>query len=60
MTDAVINDDGDFKADPTNGVPGTTEKIQYTVTISNSGADATNVTYNNTIDSLTTLVGGSI
>jgi hypothetical protein len=59
--DALINDDGDLKADPTNGIPGTTEKIEYTVTISNTGTtDATNVVYSDTIDAHTTLVGGSI
>ena len=58
---AILNDDGDLKADPTNGVPGTTEKIEYTVTISNTGnTDATNVTFTDTIDAHTTLVGGSI
>ncbi|HEX6190396.1 MAG TPA: Ig-like domain-containing protein, partial [Pyrinomonadaceae bacterium] len=62
MTDTLINDDGDSKADPTNGVPATTEKIRYTVTISNAGGatDATNVIYTNTIDSHTELVAGSI
>ena len=62
MTDTLINDDGDSKADPTNGVPATTEKIRYTVTISNAGGatDATNVTYTNTIDSHTELVPGSV
>ncbi|HET6975060.1 MAG TPA: Ig-like domain-containing protein [Pyrinomonadaceae bacterium] len=54
--DALINDDGDGKADP-----GSTEKIEYTVTISNTGTtDATNVTFTDPIDPHTTLVGGSI
>ena len=54
--DALISDDGDNKADP-----GTTEKIEYTVTISNTGTtDATNVQFTDTIDPHTTLVGGSI
>jgi hypothetical protein len=54
--DALINDDGDGKADP-----GNTEKIEYTVTISNTGStDATNVQFTDTIDTHTTLVGGSI
>jgi len=54
--DALISDDGDGKADP-----GTTEKIEYTVTISNTGTtDATNVQFTDTIDPHTTLVGGSI
>jgi CSLREA domain-containing protein len=60
MVDSLVNDDGDTKADPTNGNPGTTEKIKYTVTISNSGTDATNVVYTNQIDAHTTLVNGSI
>jgi uncharacterized repeat protein (TIGR01451 family) len=54
--DALISDDGDGKADP-----GTTEKIEYTVTVSNTGTtDATNVQFTDTIDPHTTLVGGSI
>ncbi len=54
--DAILSDDGDGKADP-----GTTEKIEYTVTISNTGTtDATNVQFTDTIDPHTTLVGGSI
>ena len=55
-TAALINDDGDGKADP-----GTSEKIEYTVTISNTGnADATNVAFTDTIDPHTTLVAGSV
>ena len=54
-TDAIISDDGDSKADP-----GTTEKIEYTVTISNTTTDATNVTFTDTIDAHTTLVPGSV
>src|SRR6185312_8873781 len=54
--DALIGDDGDGKADP-----GTTEKIEYTVTVSNTGStDATNVVFNDTIDAHTTLVAGSV
>jgi hypothetical protein len=54
--DAIIGDDGDSKADP-----GGTEKIEYTVVVSNSGTtDATNVVFSDTIDTHTTLVGGSI
>jgi hypothetical protein len=54
-TDAIINDDGDSKLDP-----GGAEKIEYTVTITNNGTDATNVTFSDTIDAHTTLVGGSV
>jgi len=54
-TDAILNDDGDGKADP-----GGTEKIEYTVTISNGGTDATGVVFSDTIDTHTTLVGGSV
>src|SRR5215813_309144 len=55
-TAALINDDGDGKADP-----GTSEKIEYTVTISNTGnADATNVAFTDTVDPHTTLVAGSV
>ncbi len=58
---AILNDDGDSKADPTNGVPGTTEKIEYTVTVSNTGnTDATNVIFTDTIDAHTTLDNNSI
>src|ERR1700741_4596105 len=54
--DALINDDGDGKADP-----GTTEKIEYTVTVSNTGTtDATNVQFTDMIDPHTKLVPGSI
>jgi uncharacterized repeat protein (TIGR01451 family) len=52
-TYTIIGDDGDGKADPG-------EIIEYTVTIPNSGStDATGVTYNDTIDANTTLVGSS-
>ncbi|HEY5883589.1 MAG TPA: LamG-like jellyroll fold domain-containing protein, partial [Pyrinomonadaceae bacterium] len=55
-TGVIIGDDGDGKADP-----GATEKIEYTVTISNNGTtDATGVTLSDTIDVHTTLVGGSV
>ena len=56
MTDAIVpTDDGDGKADP-----GGTEKIQYTVNISNSGSDATGVQFNDVLDTHTTLVAGSL
>src|SRR6266550_1016423 len=45
--------DGDGKADPG-------DKITYTTTISNSGADATHLKFTDTIDPHTTLVGGSV
>ena len=56
--DAILSDDGDSKADP-----GGTEKIEYTVTVSNTGAgatDATGVVYTDQIDAHTTLVPGSV
>ncbi len=54
LTDAFIGGDGDGKADPG-------ETIEYTAVITNSAAeDATGVTYDNTIDPNTTLVGGSL
>src|SRR5688572_29979183 len=54
--DALISDDGDGKADP-----GLTEKIEYTITISNTGdTDAANVAFTDTIDAHTTLVDGTI
>jgi Bacterial Ig domain/Calx-beta domain len=55
----LINDDGDNKADPaTSPNP---EKIEYTVTISNNGTtDATNVIFNDTLDTHTMLVDGSV
>jgi hypothetical protein len=54
--DALISDDGDSKADP-----GGTEKIEYTITVSNTGStDASSVVFTDTIDTHTTLVGGSI
>ena len=55
----IINDDGDNKADPE--VSPNPEKIEYTVTISNTGTtDATNVVFTDTISNNTTLVNGSI
>ncbi|MEW6127682.1 MAG: Ig-like domain-containing protein, partial [Acidobacteriota bacterium] len=45
-------------ASPASVSPGGT--ITYTVTISNSGMDATNVSFNDTIDANTTLVAGSV
>ena len=53
--DALISDDGDGKADP-----GVTEKIEYTVTITNNGTDAADVVFSDDIDDHTTLVPGSI
>lgn len=53
MTDTIIGDDGDGKADPG-------ETIEYTTVITNSGTDATGVTFNDVIDANTTLVGGSV
>src|SRR5262245_9281724 len=52
-TDLIVGDDGDNKADPG-------ETIAYTVVINNGGTDATGVAYDDTIDSNTTLVGGSV
>lgn len=53
--DALIADDGDNKADP-----GGTEKIEYTITITNNGTDAADVVFSDDIDDHTTLVPGSI
>jgi len=53
MTDAFIGGDGDGKADPG-------EVIEYTVSIPNTGTDATGVTFNDIIDANTTLVAGSV
>ncbi|HEX8144756.1 MAG TPA: tandem-95 repeat protein [Pyrinomonadaceae bacterium] len=59
--DTLVDGDGDNKIDPTNGIPATTEKITYTVTLTNTGdADATGVSFTDTIDPHTTLVPGSI
>ncbi|HZB44396.1 MAG TPA: Ig-like domain-containing protein, partial [Pyrinomonadaceae bacterium] len=44
---------GDGKAEPG-------QTITYTVTITNSGTDATNVVFNDTVDANTTLVPGSV
>ncbi len=55
----LVNDDGDNKADPE--VSPNPEKIEYTVTVTNTGStDATGVTFNDTIDPHTTLVPGSV
>ncbi|HKR12115.1 MAG TPA: Ig-like domain-containing protein, partial [Pyrinomonadaceae bacterium] len=53
--DALIGDDADNKADP-----GGTEKIEYTITITNNGTDAADVVFSDDIDDHTTLVPGSI
>ena len=56
----LINDDGDNKADP-NASPNPAEKIEYTVTITNTGStDANNVVFSDNVDPHTTLVPGSI
>lgn len=60
MTAALENDDADGLLDPTNGVAGTTERVAYTVTISNGATDATNVEFMNMLPSNLTLVAGSI
>ncbi len=55
----LINDDGDNKADPE--VSPNPEKIEYTVTVTNTGTnDATGVTFNDTLDPHTSLVLGSV
>ncbi len=60
MTDSIENDDGDTKIDPTDGT-GSTERIIYSTTISNTGTvAATGLQFADTIDSHTTLVGGSL
>ena len=53
--DTLISDDLDGKADP-----GLTEKIEYNITITNNGTDASDVLFEDTIDAHTTLVNGSI
>jgi len=60
MTDTLENDDGDGKIDPTNGL-GSTERIIYSTTITNSGTvDATGVQFTDTIDAHTTFVPASL
>jgi CSLREA domain-containing protein len=60
MVDSLENDDLDGKIDPTDGT-GSTERIIYSTTITNSGTvDATGLQFTDTIDSHTTLVGGSL
>ena len=50
----VVDNDGDGRADPG-------DTIQYTVTITNTGtADATGVSFSDTLDAHTTLVAGSL
>ncbi|HEX7955325.1 MAG TPA: Ig-like domain-containing protein, partial [Pyrinomonadaceae bacterium] len=51
--DSFPDPDGDGKA-----APG--ETITYAVTVTNNGTDATNVTFNDTVDPNTTLVPGSV
>ncbi|MET0647678.1 MAG: Ig-like domain-containing protein, partial [Pyrinomonadaceae bacterium] len=51
--DSFSDPDGDGKAEPG-------QTITYTVTVTNNGTDATNVTFNDTIDPNTTLVPGSV
>ncbi len=51
--DTFVGGDGDGKADPG-------ETIRYTTVISNSGTDATGVTFNDIIDANTTLVAGTV
>src|SRR6185503_6448223 len=61
MAAVIANDDGDNKIDPTNGNPATTEKINYTVQLSNtSGVGAAGLAFNVPLDSHTTIVGGSL
>ncbi len=61
MTATIANDDGDNKIDPTNGNPGTTEKINYSALLSNtSGAGATGLSFNVPVDSHTSLIAGSL
>ena len=61
MTATIANDDGDTKIDPTNGVPGTTERIDYTAILTNTGSDPTGlISFNDFIDPHTTFVAGSI
>src|SRR6266508_1034998 len=62
-TDAIINDG--VGGDPVDGKADPGEIIEYTVTIPNTGTvpgtdDALGVTFNDTIDPNTTLVGGSL
>jgi uncharacterized repeat protein (TIGR01451 family) len=53
-TDFLLTDgDGDTKADPG-------DTLKYTVVISNTGSDATGVSFNDTVDPNTTLDAGSI
>ena len=61
MTATIANDDGDTKIDPTNGNPGTTERIDYTATLGNTtGSNANGLSFNDILDSHTAFVGGSI
>ena len=43
-----------------NGVVNPGDTLRYTVTVTNSGTDATGVNFSDTIDANTTLVGGSV
>jgi uncharacterized repeat protein (TIGR01451 family) len=51
--DSFADPDGDGKAEPG-------QTITYTVTVTNNGADAANVVFNDTVDPNTTLVPGSV
>ena len=60
MVGTIVNDDGDSKIDPTNGMA-STEKITYTTTLGNTtGTDALGLIFTDTIDTHTTLIGGSL
>ena len=61
MAGLLVDKDADAKLDPTTGVAGTTERVDYTVQLSNtSGAPATGLNFNVPLDSHTTLVPGSL
>ncbi|HET6977403.1 MAG TPA: Ig-like domain-containing protein [Pyrinomonadaceae bacterium] len=47
-----------YPSAPGGAVPG--ETISYSITISNAGSDATNVTFSDTIDAHTTLIAGTL
>ena len=61
MAGLLVDKDADAKLDPTTGVAGTTERVDYTVQLSNtSGAPATGLNFNVPLDSHTTIVPGSL